>query len=294
MKFLLCGLLSSALLAPAQECDPQETAKAMLENETKFVAKGQEEGTRAASLAFLADDAIMFDPGPVNAKKTWTARPETPLSLKWQPAFAAMARSCDLAFTTGPAEWRKNKEDEKPLGYGQYVSIWKKQKDGVWKVAVDVGGSVPSAQKIEGLPELSISNAPVPQKPDAAAAAKKLREAEKWFVNTAKTDSTAALVGSSAEMIHVHRDGVSPAVGREPANLMLSVRRGQMTVERIGGDISQAGDLAYSYGKYSVDQPQKTERGFYLQIWQTDPAGAWKLLLDYQSPVRPEIKKIGE
>ncbi len=118
----------------------------MMENEARFVAQGQAEGARAASLAFLAEDAIMFEPGPVNAKKTWTARPEGGLSLSWQPTFAVMARSCDLGFTTGPAEWRKEKGDEKPLGYGQYISVWKKQADEAWKVILDVGGPVPSAR----------------------------------------------------------------------------------------------------------------------------------------------------
>ena len=266
----------------------------MLENETKFVAQGQEEGARAASLAFLAEDAIMFEPGPVNAKKTWSARTEDALSLKWEPAFAAMARSGDLGFTTGPAEWRKNKEDEKPLGYGQYISIWKKQKDGSWKVVLDVGGSVPSRQKVEGLPELSISETPASPKPEAESAARRLRKAEQWFTETAKTDSTAALVGSSSETIRVHRDGVFPALGREPAGLMLSVRRGKLTRERLGGDMSAAGDLAYSYGKYTLVRTQNTERGHYLQIWQTDAAGAWKLVLDYESALKPELKKIGE
>ncbi len=121
-------LLLAARAGGADECDPEATAAAMLENETKFVALGQEEGSRAASLAYLADDAIMFEPGPVNAKKTWQARTEAALSLKWEPTFAAMSRSCDLGFTTGPAEWRKEKTDEKPLGYGQYISVWKKQK----------------------------------------------------------------------------------------------------------------------------------------------------------------------
>ncbi len=264
----------------------------MLENETKFVALGQEEGSRTASLAYLADDAIMFEPGPVNAKKTWNARPVAALSLKWEPTFAAMSRSCDLGFTTGPAEWRKEKTDEKPLGYGQYISVWKKQTDGAWKVEVDVGGAVPSAQKVEGPPEISISGPPASAKP--ADATKKLRAAEKWLTNTAKTDSTSALIGASSETIRVHREGVFPATGREAVGLMLSVLRGKLTTERLGGDMSAAGDLAYSYGKYTLEESQQTERGHYLQIWQTDAAGAWKLLLDYHSPLRDAPKKIEE
>ena len=287
---LLAGLASASV---AEECDPQAAAQTMMENEAKFVALGQEQGARAASLEYLADDAIMFEPGPVNAKKTWTARPEGGLSLKWHPTFAAMSRSCDLGFTTGPAEWRKAKEDEKPLGFGHYLSIWKKQKDDEWKVMVDVGGAVPSAQKVEDQVQIAITDAATPLA-SSEAAEKKLRAAEKWFADTAKTDSTSALIGSSSEDIRVHREGVFPAIGRKPATLMLSVRRGKLKNEKLGGDMSAACDLAYRYGKYTLDLGQKTEHGYYLQIWQIDSKGAWKILVDYQSPLPPEIKKISE
>jgi len=49
--------------------------------------------------------------------------------------------------------------------------------------------------------------------------------------------------------------------------------------------------LAYSYGKYSLDRSVNTERGHYLQIWQADATGAWKIIIDFQSPTRPEPKK---
>ncbi len=75
---------------------------------------------------------------------------------------------------------------------------------------------------------------------------------------------------------------------------MLSVRRGKLKHERLGGDLSSAGDLAYSYGKYSLERSQETEKGYYLQVWQTDAKGEWKIMLDYQSPLAPEIKKIGD
>lgn len=290
---ILPFLCLAALIARAQECDPQAAAQTMIAREAAFVALGQEQDARTASLAYLADDALMFEPGPVNGKKTWTERKESLLSLKWEPAFAAMARSCDLGFTSGPAEWRRNKDDEKPLGYGQYISIWKKQQDGAWKVVVDVGGAVPSAQKIDGPPTILISNSSRQEK-TLAAAGKKLRAAEKWFMDTAKTDSTSALVGSSSPEIRVQREGVFPAVGRRPAALMLSVRRGKQTNEHIGGGMSTAGDLAYRYGKYTLEMSQNTEHGYYLQIWQTNTEGTWQLLLDYQSPLRPETKKIGD
>jgi ketosteroid isomerase-like protein len=246
---------------------------------------GYDQGSRAAFLHFLADDSVTFQPSPVNAKKLWLARKDDGPSLKWQPVFAAVARSCDLGYTTGPAEWRQRKEDQKPLGYGQSVSIWKKQKDGEWRVIVDIGGSAPGAQKIEDPPEVAAPTTTAPPHRDLADAKKKLREAEIWFTNTAKADSTAALIGSSDPSVRVIRDGVFPAAGRAPANLMLSVRRGELTSEPLGGDMSEAGDFAYSYGKYTLVRSQDTEKGHYLQIWRTDEKGAWKLTLDFQSPL---------
>ena len=111
----------------------------MVESEKKFYRTAEESGTRAAFLTFLADDAIVFRPGPVNGKEVWEKRAETGLDLIWEPTFAAIARSADFGYTTGPAKWRANKTEEKFLGHGQFISIWKKQKDGSWKVALDCG-----------------------------------------------------------------------------------------------------------------------------------------------------------
>jgi hypothetical protein len=101
---------------------PAEAARAMVEAERKFYQTGQEQGTRAAFLAFLADDAIVFRPGPVNGKETWSKRPETGLDLVWEPTFAVVARSADFGFDTGPAKWRAKKTDPKFSGYGYFIS----------------------------------------------------------------------------------------------------------------------------------------------------------------------------
>src|SRR5580765_1873095 len=137
---LLCLL---AGLIHAGEPSPAEAARAMVESERKFYQTGQEKGIRAAFLAFLADDAIVFRPGPVNGKEAWGKRPETGLDLVWEPTFAAIARSADFGYTTGPAKWRASKEAENFPGQGQFVSIWKKQKDSSWKVALDCGSENP-------------------------------------------------------------------------------------------------------------------------------------------------------
>ena len=126
-----------AMLAVLRAETPSDAARAMVEAERKFSQTGQEKGTRAAFLEFLADDGIVFRPGPVNGKEVWSKRPATGLDLVWEPTFAVMARSADFGYDTGPAKWRANKTDSKFSGYGYFISVGKKQKDGSWKVALD-------------------------------------------------------------------------------------------------------------------------------------------------------------
>jgi ketosteroid isomerase-like protein len=55
-----------------------------------------------------------------------------------------MAASGDLGYTYGNYILKsKNKEGKVVASYGKYMSVWKKQKDGSWKVAVDMGNSSP-------------------------------------------------------------------------------------------------------------------------------------------------------
>jgi ketosteroid isomerase-like protein len=287
VALFLCLVFSSGV-ARAADPSPAEAARAMVESERKFYQTGQEKGTRAAFLAFLADDAIVFRPGPVNGKEAWGKRAETGLDLIWEPTFAAIARSGDFGYTTGPAKWKANKKDEKFLGYGQFVSIWKKQKDGAWKVALDLGIENPEPT---GKPEaLRIA---VPEKETAdtskpAARRSSFQDAQNAFVALAKLDFTKAFREAASDGVRLYRDGSFPAIGKEAGTLLLGPEQAGIVIQIIKGDISSSADLAYHYGTYSDTRPQGAKTGHFFQIWQIDTAGAWKLVLDWQQALPPE------
>ncbi len=65
----------------------------------------------------------------------------------------------------------------------------------------------------------------------------------------------------------------------------------KISLEQIGGDMSSSGDIAYSYGKYSIARTQGGAQGFYVQIWQTDAKGAWKIIIDLQKGLPPPESK---
>jgi ketosteroid isomerase-like protein len=55
-----------------------------------------------------------------------------------------MAASGDLGYTYGNYVFVTTNKEGKPVtNYGKYASIWRKQKDGQWKVVVDMGNSSP-------------------------------------------------------------------------------------------------------------------------------------------------------
>jgi len=59
-------------------------------------------------------------------------------SLVWTPLSAEVAASGDMGFTFGTYELNFKKENTKPQK-GTYVSIWKKNPDGKWKLWLDTG-----------------------------------------------------------------------------------------------------------------------------------------------------------
>ena len=282
--FLLCIALS----AGAAETTPEKAARAMVEAERKFYQTGQELGTRAAFLAFLADDGIMFRPGPVNGKESWEKRPETGFDLIWEPTFAAMSRSADFGYDTGPAKWRANKKEKKFSGSGQFISVWKKQKDGSWKVALDVGIENPEPTgKTETLRVVLPENEAA-GKADLATARRALQEAQNGFVALARLDFTKAFRNAASDEVRLYREGSFPALGKEAGTKLLGPEQAGVTMEVMNGDISSSADLAYHYGKYSDNRPQAPKTGHFFQIWQTDAAGSWKLVLDWQQALPPE------
>jgi ketosteroid isomerase-like protein len=278
-RFLVCLLPALAATANFVRAEsPDEAVKALVDAERKFYQTGQEKGTRAAFLEFLAPDGIVFRPGPVNGREVWSKRTETGLDLVWEPAFASIARSGDFGYDTGPSKWRAKKSDEKFTGFGHFISIWKKQKDGSWKVALDCGIENPEPKSKAVLQLLTPTNG-------ERGTPKSLTETQSGFLATAKLDFTKAFREFGSDEVRLYRNGSFPAIGKEEGVKLLGPEQAGVAMEVLKSDMSSSGDLAYSYGSYSDTRTQPAAAGHFLQIWQTDVSGAWKLALDWQQPL---------
>lgn len=127
-------LMALALALPAHAGDFEDVVAA----ERAFAADAGARGARAAFLAVLADDSVVLSPGPRAGRTVWEAREDLAGRLEWAPAVAEVAAAGDLAYTSGP--WRFTpKDSDKPAAWGEFLTLWRKQADGSWKVLLDHG-----------------------------------------------------------------------------------------------------------------------------------------------------------
>ncbi len=109
------------------------------------------EATKARRLdgwmSAFAEDATGFPAGKpmisgtAELRKHYAGMFEDPnFEISWKPVKADVAAGGDLGYTIGVAEFRTKAKDGSPMiRPGKYLTVWKKQKDGSWKVVADLG-----------------------------------------------------------------------------------------------------------------------------------------------------------
>ena len=138
-------MLFFAALVTAQDDIPR-SLRDMADTERAFAQAATVKGVRDAFLEFFADDALALVPAPTSYKERLRARPSVPFSeneLRWEPRLGDVAASGELGWLTGPSTFINHK-DKQPPRHGNYLSVWKKQADGSWKVLLDVGSQSPT------------------------------------------------------------------------------------------------------------------------------------------------------
>jgi ketosteroid isomerase-like protein len=294
---LLLGVVS---LGFAQRVEEKSALQAMVDTERAFARMSEEQGTRPAFMAFIADDGILFRPTAVNGKQWMTEHPlpssdKRPL-LSWYPAVAGMARAGDIGYTTGSWEYKSDIHDAKPVAWGHFLTIWKKQADGAWKFALDLGISNPQPAQAEAPWELPHSYAaPKAMKESRTLSATALLARDREFAKASvKHGARAAFADYARPEVRVYRDEKFPQAGQDLAPAVLPASSSVWTWEPAAGGVSASDDLGYTYGTYKLSDngptPRIIESGNYFRIWKKEN-GAWKVLFDLTNPIPPEPNK---
>ena len=126
------------------------TADTLRQLEGEFMKAAAEKGSEGY-MSYYAEDAVEVPngedaiQGKANIAKTMGFLDDKKNSLVWTPVGADISASGDLGYTWGTYEFRSKDKDGKPtVDHVKYTSIWKKQKDGSWKVVLDMGNASPA------------------------------------------------------------------------------------------------------------------------------------------------------
>jgi ketosteroid isomerase-like protein len=262
------------------------TVDQVIDAENNFVELARDKGIKKAFLAVSDENTIVFRPGPVSAEEFYKGKDEIPGLLSWKPMYARISKSGDWGYTTGPYTFQQNAESE-PVGYGDYFSVWKKAKNGNWKLALDIG--IPHKKPVESR-ELMLDN---PLNTDYPRLKKKASydqrddmafSNDQLFSTVLKANGKVARKEFLAENTRLLFPGYEPIIGKAAVTQFWDAKKYRIISEPLKVDRAVSGELAFTYGKESLSLNGKQQQYYYLRIWELQPSFKWALLVEVVTP----------
>jgi ketosteroid isomerase-like protein len=273
---LAMTIAAAALAAPASAAPPDVAP--IVEAERAFAAMAQVKGVSPAFRAFAADDGVLMVPDPRNAREVLASGPEIQGTLVWWPVYAGIAASQDLGFTTGPYVHQVGGRRRD----GWFFTIWKKQADGNWRWLFDNGQTAREAAPLGPDAQISTLPAAAAPRPGRADWAQVL-QAEARLAAALAADAPKAYAAVLADDGRLLRQGPQPAIGRAACTDLLKAEPPHIEAKTLGGGLSKAGDLAWTYGRAHWIGAGGPVSANYVRIWQQRSKG-WRLVIDETIP----------
>lgn len=251
----------------------------MADAERAFAAAARAKGIRDAFLEFFTDDA-MFEPGAGLAKEQLRKQKPEPFSIRelvWEPRTGDVAASGELGWLTGPGTFINHEAADKTPRHTNYLSIWRKEPDGRWRVFIDLGTRLTApATFVPGFTRFNFEPR-YAGKETKAVATRGLIEADRALNSQiASAGAANAYTRVLASGARVHRQGVGALTGAAAVKWFETEAQG-MTANTGTGESAQSGDLGYTYGTY---QRKGQKAATYLRIWSRAANGTWRVVVD--------------
>jgi ketosteroid isomerase-like protein len=106
-------------------------------------------------------------------------------------------------------------------------------------------------------------------------------------------EARAALPRALWDDGRIMRLGEQPAVGRGAFTAAIAAGPASIALRPLGGGVSRAGDLAWTYGDAGWDEGGAAVKGKYVRIWQRRAAG-WRILIDEVTGEKPRKARPAE
>lgn len=141
-NFLISCLVILALMSSCNSTHETEKLKEEIkQTDLEFSDYSAKFGMNKAFVTFFDSAGVLLRPnqypieGLEKIKMVLSKRSDTTFTLTWKPTFADVSSSGDLGYTYGI--WEVVLEDTSFKG--TYATIWRKNKQGKWKMVLDTG-----------------------------------------------------------------------------------------------------------------------------------------------------------
>jgi ketosteroid isomerase-like protein len=214
---------------------------------------------------------------PVYGMSLYKDRKPDKSLLFWWPVFVGASADGKMGFSTGPWEWSKNR-DTLPQAFGYYATLWQKDKDGHWKMGVDLGIAFPASEQSN--PPLKVSSG------FKYSTVQVLRGLADYLAEDNAYNQLLKTVSYRKERFtedgHLLRSGHKPFTS--PGEFYGLDEKGKSFVyAQSYGGVAESKGLFYAYGTVKITtQDGKTADGKYLRVWK-DVNSSWKIVLDVLS-----------
>ncbi len=288
MRLITLIFLIVSLPAYAQKPDSTSALNSMLNAELGFAQSSVKHGLNAAFVENFTEESVLFTSEWItNGKHYYQQRKETPVVLKWEPEFMDISLSRDFGISTGPWEMQDYRPNTEPLSTGYFLTVWKKQPDGIWKVILDAGSQTPppaaNMHKIS-FPAGADKQVANPININPSKASTELLEREKQALGIWTSNPVASTYASFlAADARIQIGGELPKVKRDDINIWLSKLAKNMTWTTKGCGAASSADLGFTYGTFEIYNATGSSKGHYVHIWKRQPDGKWLIIIEMRN-----------
>jgi ketosteroid isomerase-like protein len=257
----------------------------MREAERNFAQSSIMIGRNAAFAEYFADESVIFtDNWITNGKQFSKDQKASPIVLKWEPEFMDISASRDFGISTGPWEVQEYRPNTPPLFTGYFLTVWKKQSDGAWKVILDGGSTTPPLKKVlhsfsfPSGADKSIRNPPVIKNESLQ---KELLDRENQFVSEwEKNPEAATYISFLARESRLQLSGHLPATNTDTIKVLISGLDKNMIWKPVGAGAASSADLGFTYGLLEISGASGLTKGHYVRIWKKLNGADWQIILE--------------
>lgn len=282
---LVAAILTASLFAQRGD-DVPDALSMMLHTERAFAARALTVGWKSAFFEYFADDAIGFQGTTAGfAKEQIRRRPDPPSGerLVWEPRYGDIAASGELGYLTGPVQTTVPTRGGDRTRHSLYASIWKRQRDGSFKVMLDVGVPTPRAATFAAgftrAPHAARFNGAITERTPTLGAADSVLNSD------LRTSQQRAYRDRLAPGARMYRPDRMPAIGERAIVAAVAGRPTYSEIDSRFSESAASGDLGYTWGSYVVGgRKAPVEYGFYARVWVRARDGQWKVALDVLQP----------